>query len=172
MLRGKVILKSRKRHSNLEQCNEPYSAENVIPILPISASEIERLIKRSETLKEQGLTHSLKKASGSSKKRKKHTTEAPKEVNTTNSGSDKPTKGLEPQQSENSEVSPANNAIKNMATANLTTKVLAEEQEKAKRRKLEPNDNIKSLFSSSKKQGKSNGDFMTRGFSIPANTQR
>ena len=58
-------------------------------------------------------------------------------------------------------------AIKNAATASLTAKVLAEEQERTKRRKMEPNENLKSLFSSGNAKHK-DGDFMTRGFSIPA----
>ena len=60
--------------------------------------------------------------------------------------------------------------IKDSATASLTAKVLAEEERKAKIRKLDPNNNLKSLFSSSVDQTQKvrNGDFMTRGFSIPA----
>ena len=61
--------------------------------------------------------------------------------------------------------------IKNAVTASLTARVLAEEQEKAKRRKLDPNENLKSLFSSGNKKHK-DGDFMTRGFSIPADARR
>lgn len=147
-------------------------AENVITIIPVSASENERLAKRSETLKERGLTHSLKKAPGSSRKRKKNAIEAPKEDNVVKSDPEKPLNGTMPPNSGNREASSTNNGIKNVATANLTAKVLAEEQEKAKRRKLEPNDNIRSLFSSSKKQGQSSGDFMTRGFSIPTGAKR
>ena len=63
------------------------------------------------------------------------------------------------------------NIIKDAATASLTAKVLAEEQEKAKRRKLDPNDNLKTLFSSGNKAHK-DADFMTRGFSIPAGARR
>ena len=61
--------------------------------------------------------------------------------------------------------------IKNAATASLTAKVLIEEQEKKKRRKLGSNDNLKSLFSAGKTAHK-DGDFMTRGFSIPAMAKR
>jgi hypothetical protein len=59
------------------QCNEPYAENDVIPILPSSDLDIARLNLRIKTLKEKGLTHSLKKASGS-KKRKKN---AEKEAN-------------------------------------------------------------------------------------------
>ncbi|KAL2056749.1 hypothetical protein ABVK25_003144 [Lepraria finkii] len=46
------------------QCNEPYMADNIIPILPTSQTEKDRLEQRIQKLKEQGLTHSLKKGLG------------------------------------------------------------------------------------------------------------
>jgi hypothetical protein len=59
--------------------------------------------------------------------------------------------------------------IKNAATASLTSKVLEEQEERNKRRKLELNDNLKALFSKSghSVQERKGGDFMTRGYSIP-----
>lgn len=62
-------------------------------------------------------------------------------------------------------------AIKNAATASLTAKVLEEGKQKQKRRKLEGNDNLKSLFSEHGAARK-DGDFMTRGFLIPAGAKR
>ncbi len=55
------------------------------------------------------------------------------------------------------------------ATASLTAKVLDEQEERNKRRKLGLNDNLKSLFSNSgySAQTHKSGDFMTRGYSIP-----
>ena len=72
---------------------------------------------------------------------------------------------------ERKETPKSSSAIKNAATASLTAKVLAEEQERAKKRKKEPNENLKSLFSSSSGKHK-DGDFMTRGFSIPTDAKR
>ena len=57
----------------------------------------------------------------------------------------------------------------------LTAKVLEEENERKRRRKLiGTNENLNSLFTKdSSKDGKSkSGDFMTRGFSIPATSKR
>jgi len=142
------------------QCNEPYTVENMVTILPLAESDKARLAKRMELLKEQGLTHSLKKASGLSKKRKKNAELKIEETSAIKLSVDKP--------KESAKVV----GIKNAATASLTAKVLAEEQEKAKRRKLDPNnDNLKSLFSSGNKAHK-DGDFMTRGFSIPTGARR
>lgn len=62
--------------------------------------------------------------------------------------------------------------IKNAETASLTARVLAEEQERSKRRKLGTNENIKSLFSSENGGPKKNGDFMNRGFSISTGARR
>jgi hypothetical protein len=71
-------------------------------------------------------------------------------------------------QSRSGTVTPSG-GIKNAATASLTAKVLIEEQERNKRRKLGLNDNLKSLFSSTGANGSTQkgGDFLTRGFSVP-----
>lgn len=144
----------------MRQCNEKYSTTDIIPVLPTSQTEKDRLEQRIQTLKEQGLTHSLKKSPGSSKKRRKTATveEAPSLVEVTNS-SEKP-------------ASKSESNIKNQDTASLTTKVLAEQEERNKRRKLGANDNVKSLFSNKNGMDEKHIDFMTRGYSIPANAKR
>ncbi|KAK3049986.1 hypothetical protein LTS18_012650, partial [Coniosporium uncinatum] len=63
------------------QCNEPYASNDVIPLLPTEETDIARLSLRAQTLKEKGLTHSLKKAPGSSKKRKKNADVEEKQTN-------------------------------------------------------------------------------------------
>ncbi|KAI9805477.1 MAG: hypothetical protein M1825_000728 [Sarcosagium campestre] len=157
------------------QCNENYTPDNVIPILSISNSECDRLIKRAEDLRERGLTHSLKKLSGSGKKRKKPTTgDAPNAITVNDSEDVKTSAALEPNVSAPSKNTSAISAtIKNANTASLTSKVLKDEEERSKRRKRAMNDNLKGLFSNgaTSKEGKS-GDFMTRGYSIPASTRR
>ena len=60
--------------------------------------------------------------------------------------------------------------IKNAATASLTAKVLLDEEERKKRQKLGMNDNLKSLFSADGTAKDTN--FMTRGYSIPAGAKR
>lgn len=149
------------------ECNEPYEADNVIPILPLAQDEIARLAARASKLRAAGLTHSLKKAPGG-KKRKKHAepeahpAEAGAETPKNRSGQSTPV----PQARNGTVVS---SGIKNAATASLTSKVLEEQEERNKRRKLELNDNLKALFSKSghSVQERKGGDFMTRGYSIP-----
>ena len=111
----------------------------------------------------------MKKAPGSTKKRKKN-------VDTSVAETSEPPipegmNGILKSAQTHSGTMTSGAAIKNAATASLTAKVLAEEQEKAKRRKLGSNDNLKSLFSTGKTARK-DGDFMTRGFSIPAMAKR
>jgi hypothetical protein len=146
------------------KCNEPYTEENVISILTTKEADKQRLIARGHKLAEQGLTHSLKKAPGS-KKRKKHATESAADAS-----SEASKQSSDPKSKSSTSTAVANNAssngIKNAATSSLTARVLAEENEKKKRRKMmRENENISSLFS--KKDGAAKGaDFMTRGFSI------
>ncbi|POS85741.1 hypothetical protein EPUL_003352 [Erysiphe pulchra] len=132
------------------ECNEEYTPENIINILPSTPEENRKLLMRMKKLKQAGLTHSLKKMSGS-KKRKKSTKTADKNSTI-----------------ENSNIS-ISYGIKNAATASITSKVLEEQEERNKRRKIIMNDNLKSLFTSNSYsvQTNNNDDFMTRGFSLP-----
>ena len=148
------------------QCNEKYSPNDILPILPTSQAEKDRLEQRIQRLKEQNLTHSLKKAPGSSKKRKKNANVEEATVGDIESARAQPTI-TRPEQPPKPESN-----IKNQDTATLTAKVLAEQEERNKRRKLGVNDNVKSLFSQKNGMDEKHTDFMTRGFSIPANAKR
>lgn len=120
-----------------------------------------------QRLKEQGLSHSLKAAAGTGKKRKKNT------VDTQPVAAESSTIDLRPAlvQSEGSvKVSPGN--IRNEGTAALTAKVLTEQEDRQKKRRLGTNDNLKSLFTSNNGMHEKGTDFMTRGFSIPTNAKR
>ena len=118
-------------------------------------------------MKEQGLTHSLKKAPGGSKKRKKNQTNHDASTAENAEHSSK----VEGPLLESKAITTAA-GIKNAGTASLTARVLAEEQDSKKRRMTGNTDQIKSLFSSiTDGQGKQ-ADFMTRGFSIPAGARR
>ena len=142
------------------ECSEPYTLENIIPIIPFTKEDIAKLEIRAAKLRETGRTHSLKKAPGG-KKRKKHGDSEVTE-NTIQSGK---RRGF-------SEDMVAGNGIKNAATASLTAKVLEEHEQRNKRQKLGLNDNLKSLFSNTgyDAQAHKSGDFMTRGFSLPKKT--
>ena len=135
-------------------CSETYAPNDVIPIVPTSAEDLARLALRMKTLKEKGLTHSLKKG----KKRKaKDLDDASEQA-----------PALVPAKQKNGDggTSTPTNGIKNSATASLAAKV-AEEQER-KKRKMGANDNLKALFKDrdQKVDMKNSGDFMTRGFTV------
>ncbi|KAI4220043.1 MAG: hypothetical protein L6R36_007903 [Xanthoria steineri] len=104
-----------------------------------------------------GLTHSLKKAPGSNKKRKQTQSNKKPEA------ADK---------SKESRFETPSDAIRNEDTAALTAKVLAEQEDRNKRRKVAPNENLKALFSSSNGMAGKQSDFMTRGFAIPPGAKR
>jgi hypothetical protein len=144
-----------RTNANLAQCNEPYAENDVIPLIPIIPTDIARLNLRIKTLREKGLTHALKKAPGS-KKRKKGADGEEKEKKTKLSDEEKAKKAQT-----------TDNGIKNASTASLTQKVMREQEERNKRRKMAENDNVKSLFNKSDHRPdlKKSADFMTRGFS-------
>jgi hypothetical protein len=160
------------------QCNEPYAENDVIPILPTVATDIARLNLRIKGLRERGLTHALKKAPGS-KKRKKG---AEKEASATTSaglttGDLPPTPPKDSSEDDKTAIKlrekkdkapKASDGIKNASTAFITKKVLEEQEERNKRRKLAQNDNVKSLFSNRSEAPDKNksADYMFRGFSL------
>lgn len=158
------------------QCDQAYESRDLIPILPTTETEQTALMARMEALATLGLAHSLKKASGSSKKRKANgiakaesatSLEAP-EKNATASEATRATKSTPEVLQSHTQTLMGANGIKNGATANLTAKVLQDEEARQKRRKTGENENLKSLFSKGSTQHQRNTDFMTRGFSIPA----
>ena len=167
---------SEMKAEQCSQCGTTYQARDVIPILPSTEADKETILKRIEGLRADGLSHSLRKSHGSKKRNAngeaKHANGDDSIVNgTTKSVNDippskEPIERSRTPQSGTSTPKPSN-GIKNSATASLTARVLEEEDVKKKRR-LE-NENISSLYTkkSNKKQPDSN--FMTRGFSLPAN---
>jgi hypothetical protein len=168
------------------ECNESYTTENVIPILPIGKEDIAKLTARANKLKDAGLTHSLKKAPGSKKRKKNVEVEsAAADEKVPERNGKTPAEGLSEKtkarlaengsgtpQSRSGTSTPVSSGIKNAATASLTAKVLDEQEERNKRRKMGLNDNLKSLFSNGgySAQAHKGGDFMTRGYSIPKKT--
>jgi hypothetical protein len=163
------------------ECNEPYKSEDAITILPLAKEDISKLAARVTKLKELGLSHSLKKAPGSKKRKKNAEAEPVAEgkgttksiTNGTTEGTEKlknrlAENGASEKPSKNGSSAPTS-GIKNAATASLTSKVMEEQEERNKRRKVGLNDNLKSLFSNTgySAQTHKGGDFMTRGYSIP-----
>ena len=108
------------------------------------------MAQRAQTLQQDSLTHSLKKLPGAKKRKKPDSAAA--------------TVGA----------TAAVSAIRNSATASLTSKVLLERDERNKRTKLDRNANLRTLLSSTEQNNQTNktNDFMSRGFTIPAGAKR
>ncbi|SZF00351.1 unnamed protein product [Blumeria hordei] len=129
------------------KCNEIYTRDNTINILPNTPEQVDRLAERIQKLRDIDLTHSLKKIPGVKKRRREA-------VATKTNSLDQTTLKT--------------NGINNAATASLTSKVLIEQEERNKRRRKGMNENLKSLFSVKDHSTiYKKDDFMTRGFSIP-----
>lgn len=109
---------------NCPECSEAFEDGDVIPVLPIEESEVSKLSKRIETLRAKGLTHS-KKTDKSAKKKKRKAED--KETAGTNVETEKKSSRTKPTQAGN---------INNPMTASLTAKVLAEQEQANKRRKM------------------------------------
>lgn len=120
------------------ECSEKFQAADVIHILPTEKPDLDRLSARASDLRSRGFAHSLKKDKSASKKKRK-AEEGGADGTATSGNARKPgredgtttAKALSKSES-NSRVSGINNAM----TASLTARVLAEQEERNKRRKL------------------------------------
>jgi hypothetical protein len=111
------------------ECGEGFSQDNVITILPTTEKDVERLQKRMEQLRAAGQTHTLKKDKADKKKKKRKADDAQNsksDANGESNGSDSTKKRIDSRTS----------GINNPLAASLTAKVLAEQDEINKRRKL------------------------------------
>ena len=112
------------------ECSEAFKAGDVIPILPTDQADLDALTARIKALQSSGLTHSLKKDKGSGKKKRKADDangDKPVKSNSEKSAAKGPSK---------SDINSRVSGINNPMTASLTAKVLAEQEEHNKRRKL------------------------------------
>ena len=140
------------------QCNEPFTKDNIISILPIAQTDKDRLTERLEKLRLSGLTHSLKKAPKVGNGSKKRKQAGPLQE-------DETVAVRRPAAVKDDEA--RKGTIRNKDTAALTDKVLKEQEDRNKRRKMAGNQNVDSLFTKGEGMEVKRVDFMTRGFSVP-----
>ncbi|KIW47876.1 uncharacterized protein PV06_00532 [Exophiala oligosperma] len=172
-------IQAMKSDGKCVQCATPYEERDVVPILPSTEKDKAFVIERMNTLQSLGLSHSLKKTSGS--KKRKANGESKIEPNITNASGPKEVKAngdTKAAAATNSRSATPHSGtstpkpssgIRNAATASLTARVLEEEEARKKRRR--ENENISSLYTKSTDRKARDGEFMTRGFSIPANAR-
>ncbi|KAI0116736.1 DUF602-domain-containing protein [Daldinia grandis] len=113
------------------ECSSSFEKRDVIPILPTDEAEVEKLAKRVDDLRALGLTHSLKKDKSSGKKKRK--ADDTKENKASSEQKEKDTSKAEKSKENKNGIA---SRINNPMTASLTAKVLAEQEERAKRRKM------------------------------------
>ncbi|KAL7813230.1 DUF602 domain-containing protein [Trichoderma aethiopicum] len=116
------------------ECGEAFTQENVIAILPTAEKELDRLQKRIEDLQANGLTHTLKKGKSEKKKKRKAGEAAEEEEGSAEKNGEKAKKSDASRAKK--EPDARIKGINNSMAATLTARVLAEQDERNKRRKL------------------------------------
>lgn len=128
---AEVAIKEIGDERRCPECSEAFEEENVIPVLPSTEADTKGLVERMERLQSEGLAHSLKKdKKGGKKKRKRSDEEKAENGSAAEKGAngDKEAKAVR----KDDRVSGINNA----RTSSLTAKVLAEQDDLNKRRKM------------------------------------
>ncbi|KAL1840253.1 hypothetical protein VTJ49DRAFT_3044 [Mycothermus thermophilus] len=116
------------------ECSEKFERRDIIPILPTDKAELDVLAARISDLRAKGLTHCLKKDKSNGKKDKKK--RKAEEAERDGSANGKKTEGSTAKAPSKSEVESRVSGIKNPMTASITARVLAEQEERNKRRRL------------------------------------
>lgn len=120
------------QESSCPECSQQFDRHNVIPILSTSESDTQKLEARIESLRTSGLSHSLKKDKSAKKKKRKG--DEPVEANADSKDFEPASQA--PQSRLSKDVESRMSGINNPMAASLTAKVMAEQQERTKRRKL------------------------------------
>ncbi|OLN94151.1 Replication termination factor 2 [Colletotrichum chlorophyti] len=124
------------QESTCPECCEPFQSENVVPILPTEESDLKRLTQRMDDLKAQGLTHSLKKDKKAGGKKKRKAEGDATEDGTVDKADKRRLTDDAASKSAKKEANDKISGINNAMAASLTAKVMAEQEEMSKRRKL------------------------------------
>ncbi|KAI2636824.1 Rtf2 RING-finger-domain-containing protein [Xylaria nigripes] len=110
------------------ECSEAFEERDIVPVLPVDESEIEKCAARIEQLRALGLAHNLKKDKGAGGKAKKNKRKAAEEEDSGNVH--------EKDKKQKKDRDDISSRINNSMTASLTAKVLAEQEKLNKQRKL------------------------------------
>ncbi|KAG6037836.1 hypothetical protein E4U41_004705 [Claviceps citrina] len=113
------------------ECGEIFDKENVIPLLAATEKDVQRLEERMASIRGRGLTHSLKKDKSEKKNKKKRKGDDIAENGDVAESDDK-AKPTHTKRDADCRISGINNPM----AASLTAKVLAEQDQLNKRRKV------------------------------------
>ncbi|KAI1388149.1 DUF602-domain-containing protein [Hypoxylon trugodes] len=114
------------------ECSEAFEQQHVIPILSTDEAEIEKLAKRIDDLKAAGLAHNLKKDKSAGKKKRKAEDARGNRID----GESQKEKSSNRANKTKEDKKDISSRINNPMTASLTAKVLTEQKERTKRRKM------------------------------------
>ncbi|KAJ2994078.1 hypothetical protein NUW58_g1651 [Xylaria curta] len=101
---------------------------DMLPLLPVEDADLDRCVARLERLRSLGLAHNLKKDKSAGKKKRKATEES-------KTADEKKTDG-DREKKQKRDRDGISSRINNSMTATLTAKVLAEQDERNRQRKL------------------------------------
>ncbi|KAI8306269.1 Replication termination factor 2 [Colletotrichum sp. SAR11_59] len=118
--------------STCPECSEPFDAKNVVPILPTEEADLKKLTARMDDLIAAGLTHGLKKE----KKDKKEKSKKKRKAEDADAKDDGEAPEKRRATATTDSVKSKTRNINNPMAASLTAKVMAEQEELSKRRKL------------------------------------
>lgn len=129
-----------EKTSRCPECSEAFVVRDVVPILPVDEADVEKCAARITRLRALGLAHNLKKdkAAGDKKKKKRKAAAAGEEEggkppHEHGTNGDRPAQKEKKQKRDRGDIS---SRINNAMTATLTAKVLAEQDERNRQRKL------------------------------------
>ena len=120
------------QESTCPECGEAFDRENSITILPTTEKAAQKLEKRIDDLRAKGLTHTLKKGKSDKKKKRKGDDLNGSAPDEKIDGKVVGDEHKRPKKDADSRISGINNPM----AASLTARVLAEQDERNKRRKL------------------------------------
>ncbi|KAI0408503.1 Rtf2 RING-finger-domain-containing protein [Xylaria palmicola] len=132
------------RTSHCPECSEAYAVRDIVPILPTDEADAARCAARMEALRALGLAHNLKKdkSAGAGKKKKRKAAAAAEggeddSARTRERATDGDSAAQrEKKQKKKRDGDDISSRINNPMTATLTAKVLAEQNERNRQRKL------------------------------------
>lgn len=125
------------QESTCPECSEEFKGENVVPILSAEDGDLKKLAQRMDDLRAAGLAHSLKKdKKAGGKKKRKAEDDAKEDGNGEKAEKKRATNDAVTAKAAKKEAPSRVSGINNAMAASLTAKVMAEQEELSKRRKL------------------------------------
>lgn len=137
-----AIREIQDQESTCPECGEPFKRRDVVPILPTDERELKKMTERMDELIASGLTHSLKKekkekkAKGKNKRKAEGDAKEDGDGDGDSDGEAAKRRATEDKLDAKSKREDRTSNINNAMAASLTAKVMAEQAELSKQRKV------------------------------------